>query len=77
MKKAISVVLMVIVLFVGAIFAKWYQFVAYAATPIDEVGIGLSQMMPSPIQDWGCAKLHERFKGDLVACQRNSLSNLF
>lgn len=70
MKKIILIALLMVVMFLIIVVGKWYQFVAYAPSPIDEVGIGLSQMMPAPLQDWGCAKLHERFQGDLVACRR-------
>jgi hypothetical protein len=51
----------VIVAAVFVIGGRWYSYIAYADDPFDEVGIGLNQMMPTPIRDFGCAKLKQRF----------------
>ncbi|GLS86389.1 hypothetical protein GCM10010873_13630 [Cypionkella aquatica] len=45
----------------GYRYYTWVNNSAGAADPFDEVGIDLHQMMPSFVQDWGCAKLQANF----------------
>jgi hypothetical protein len=70
MLKFLSILLAAVI--GGGIFAagRWYVYAEYSATPYDEVGIALNDIMPAPLNAWACARLHERFPGALppVGC---------
>jgi len=57
--------LVAVVMVGGFLGFRWYQYVMTAESPYDEVGIALTGWMPEPIRQWGCGKMHERFKGAL------------
>lgn len=40
---------------------RWYDYVANAASPYDEVGIEINSRLPEPLRAWGCGRLKERF----------------
>ncbi|CEJ13785.1 hypothetical protein BN1110_04109 [bacterium YEK0313] len=63
MRRLGPLLLLIIIFFCGSVFYRYYQWVAQADSPFDEVGIGLHSYMPGPIQSWGCARLKERFEG--------------
>jgi hypothetical protein len=63
MKTAARVLLLVLVAAIGVIGQRYYYWVAQAESPFDEVGIGIHQYMPGPIQSWGCGRLKARFGG--------------
>jgi hypothetical protein len=65
MKKLLQVLVVVAVAIVVMFGSRWYMYVAYADTPYSEVGIALNGYAPAPLRQWGCAKLHARFPGQM------------
>jgi len=64
MKKSLTILAVVAFAAVIVLGGRYYMWVANtlnAATPFDEVGIGLHAYMPGFVQDWGCAKLQDSF----------------
>ena len=41
--------------------AQWYWYVTRGANPHDDTGTMLSELMPGPMNVWGCAPLRLRF----------------
>jgi hypothetical protein len=69
MRKAISVLVFIIIAFVVVVLGDWYRFIAYAELDPKrgvygndhlEVWIPINQMMPRPMRRWGCEKLLRR-----------------
>ncbi len=54
--------LVAVVIVGGFLFWRWYDYIENAQSPYDEVGIGLTGLMPEPVRQWGCNRMHERFK---------------
>lgn len=51
-----------IVVGLGVTFGyRWYDYVANAASPYDEVGIEINSRLPESLRAWGCGRLKERF----------------
>lgn len=65
MKKVLQVLIVIVVGVVVMFGGRWYLYVATASSPYDEVGIALNGAMPAPLRQWGCARLHARFPGQL------------
>lgn len=40
---------------------QWYKYVTNTDSPYDEIGIDLNNMMPGPINKWGCDRLRKTF----------------
>ncbi len=40
---------------------RWYDYVANATSPYDEVGIEINSRLPESLRTWGCGRLKERF----------------
>jgi hypothetical protein len=68
-KKFVFVVLLSVIAFVGLVVGDWYRFVKYAELDPKrgvygndhlEVWIDINQMMPAPVQAWGCKILLDR-----------------
>jgi hypothetical protein len=62
-KKTLSLLAAVFVVATALIGQRYYAWTVQMGSPFDEVGIRLHRYMPSAVQDWGCAKLFERFGG--------------
>lgn len=51
----------VIVLMVLGIFGYWVYYATSAGDAFDSIGIEINNLMPEPLNNWACTKLHERF----------------
>ena len=40
---------------------RWYDYVANATSPYDEIGIEINSRLPESLRAWGCGRLKERF----------------
>lgn len=65
MKKLVRLLLTIVLAFVVLIGFRWYRYVTNTDSPYDEVGIALNNVMPGPINAWGCAKLKTTFGNGL------------
>ncbi len=65
MKKALGLVIAVIIAVFAVMGQRWYQYVTAAPDPYDEVGIELNSRMPLPLRKWGCYQLQKRFGDQL------------
>jgi hypothetical protein len=63
LKKALAILAAVFVVVTAMIGQRYYAWAAQSDSPFDEVGIELHRYMPAAVQNWGCAKLSERFGG--------------
>lgn len=45
----------------GMLGWKWYSYVTTGASPYDEIGIEVNTRLPTPLREWGCARIKERF----------------
>lgn len=74
MKKLLLVVALMALAAVVVIGGRWYIYVTNEESPYDEIGIDLNNMMPAPINKWGCAQLQSRFGAMLppYGCQAGS-----
>lgn len=61
MRRALQLLLTLVIAFVVIIGFRWYRYVTNVESPYDEVGIELNSRMPAPINEWGCAALHATF----------------
>lgn len=79
--KALTIVALTAIAFVGLIFGKWYN--TAAREPIDpqrgvygmdglEIWIDINARMPAPLREWGCNTLREREK--LALGGKNSMA---
>lgn len=60
--RTVALVCAAAILGVGTTFGyRWYDYVANATSPYDEVGIAINRRLPEPLRMWGCGKLRERF----------------
>jgi hypothetical protein len=41
--------------------AQWYWYVTSSANPHDDTGTKLNEVMPGPMNAWGCEELRARF----------------
>lgn len=71
LRRAIRLLLTVVIVLAVVIGFRWYRYVTNAESPYDEVGIELNSRMPGPINKWGCVTLHATFGGALppYGCQ--------
>ncbi|WP_184694216.1 hypothetical protein [Rhizobium leguminosarum] len=60
--RLLLVIALAVVVFTGF---RWYRYVSNTDSPYDEIGITLNNLMPGPINSWGCAKLKTTFAGAL------------
>ncbi len=51
----------VLVLAVIAFFGYWTYYVLAAPDAFDSLGIEINNIMPEPLNNWGCEQLYERF----------------
>lgn len=51
----------VLVLAVIAFFGFWTYYVLAAPDAFDSIGIEINNLMPEPLNTWGCERLYERF----------------
>jgi len=63
MKRAVTLVLVILMAAAGLFGGRWYLYVAHGDSPYDEVGIALNTHMPAPLRAWGCARMAARFAG--------------
>ena len=63
LRKLLIILAAVFVVVTAGIGQRYYAWAVQADSPFDEVGIELHRYMPAAVQDWGCAKLFERFGG--------------
>ena len=61
MKRLVSVVFVVVVFGIGVFAQQWYGYITNTASPFDEEGIDLNNMLPGPLHDYGCSRLKETF----------------
>ncbi|MDV3249975.1 hypothetical protein DevBK_01385 [Devosia sp. BK] len=54
----------VIVLAVVAFFGFWLYYVTSAPDAFDSIGIEINNIMPEPLNTWGCEQLYKRFGDD-------------
>lgn len=60
--RTIARVVLAIAIGVGVTFGyRWYDYVANAKSPYDEVGIAINSRLPESLRAWGCSRLKERF----------------
>jgi hypothetical protein len=62
MKRLLLIVIVVLVAGGGVVGHRWYGFITNTQSPFDdEVGMELNNMMPGPVNAYGCGKLKETF----------------
>lgn len=54
----------VLLLAVVAFFGFWLYYVMAAPDAFDPIGIEINNIMPEPLNTWGCQQLHARFGND-------------
>lgn len=54
----------VLVLAAVAFFGFWLYYVMAAPDAFDPIGIEINNIMPEPLNTWGCEQLYARFGGD-------------
>lgn len=71
MRKVLQLLLVIVIAVVAVVGFRWYRYVTNTESPYEEVGITLNNMMPGPINAWGCAKLKASFGNGLppYGCQ--------
>lgn len=65
-KARLARVFLVILLIVGGLFGYWLWYVTSAASQFTSPAMDLNNMMPAPLNRWGCDQLKKRF-GDQPA----------
>ncbi|TXH81934.1 MAG: hypothetical protein E6Q77_07205 [Rhizobium sp.] len=60
-KARLARVLLIILLFIAGIFGYWLWYVTSAGSQFTSPGMDLNNMMPAPINRWGCDQLKKRF----------------
>ena len=66
MKRAVRLLMILLVAAIVLIGGRWYMYVAHGENPYDEVGIELNARMPAPLRGWGCARITQRFPGTIA-----------
>lgn len=60
--RTVALIVFAIIVGVGITFGyRWYDYIANATSPYDEVGIEINSRLPEPLRAWGCGRLKERF----------------
>ena len=59
--RGLGIVLVVIVLAIAAAFAYWVYYVTSTQDRYDSLGMERNNMMPEPLNVWGCKQLEARF----------------
>lgn len=54
----------VLILAVVAFFGFWLYYVTTAPDAFDSIGIEINNIMPEPLNTWGCEQLYKRFGDD-------------
>lgn len=74
MRRAIQLLLTVVIVLAVVVGFRWYRYVTNTESPYDEVGIELNSRMPGPINEWGCVTLHTTFGNALppYGCQNST-----
>ena len=52
---------LVILLFIGGVFGYWVWYVTSADSQFTSPAMDLNNMMPAPLNRWGCDQLKKRF----------------
>lgn len=52
---------LVILLILGGVFGYWVWYVTSAGSQFTSPGMDLNNMMPAPLNRWGCDQLKKRF----------------
>ncbi len=60
-KARLARVLLVILLIIGAVFGYWMWYVTSADSQFNSPGMDINNMMPAPLNSWGCEQLKKRF----------------
>jgi hypothetical protein len=63
-KKAALVRVALVASIMILVCGKWYDYVAHADSPFDDLGSSINSIMPGPINRLGCDMLKKRF-GDI------------
>ena len=63
MRKWSLIAALAVLAFAGMVGFRYHAWAVGAASPFDEVGIGLHAYMPGTVQAWGCGQLQKRFEG--------------
>jgi hypothetical protein len=63
LKRLLGALAIVLIAAAATAGQRYHAWATSAETPFDEVGIELHRYMPAVIQNWGCARLFERFGG--------------
>jgi hypothetical protein len=64
LKKRLTMILLVILLIVGGFLGYWLWYVTSAASQFNSPGMDFNNMMPAPLNRWGCDQLKSRFGND-------------
>ena len=63
MKQAFGILTIIIIALAALTGQRYYTWVAQLDDPFVETGIEIHRYMPALVQNFGCAKLYERFGG--------------
>ena len=59
--RRLAMFLAIVAFIVVATFGYWLWYVTSAPSQFNSPGMDLNNMMPAALNDWGCARLQERF----------------
>lgn len=62
--KRLGLFLLVILLIIGGVFGYWVWYVTSAPSQFNSPGMDINNMMPEPLNRWGCDQLQKRFAQD-------------
>jgi hypothetical protein len=62
--RTISGLLQIIGLVVVAVAGYWVWYVTWGPNPNDRIGVTVASLVPTPMRDWGCGKLNQRFAAE-------------
>lgn len=63
-KRRIFAFFGIILLIVAAITGYWFWYVIASPTQFDQIGMEINNILPEPINNWGCSMLEQRFSDD-------------
>jgi hypothetical protein len=62
--KRLQIFLGVLLLFVVGVFGFWLWYVTSSDTQFQSPGMDINNLMPAPLNEWGCDQLKKRFGHD-------------
>ncbi|WP_413785991.1 hypothetical protein RMR16_016910 [Agrobacterium sp. rho-13.3] len=62
--KRLQIFLGVLVLIIVGVFGFWLWYVTISDTQFQSPGMDINNLMPAPLNEWGCSKLKNRFGQD-------------